>query len=237
MKISILFVSLSIVGCSYLLAGGESGGASAGEPLITITVSNVPLRDALSKLAERTLPLGVVVNFEQLRSDLASNSHVTANLKAVSITNALVKLLQNDCQYSWEKNGQVVNVFAVEDKRNPKNVLNQIIPELRIQDKDRYEIVSTVLEACNRITSGKYKIIKDGNAIDQLQAYRIPCKEFGIPEPVLRKHNFTFRDLSVREILNAISREENIRWEILAIEANREMSILVFSLGVQSQDQ
>jgi len=236
MKIPVLFVVLTIVGNSNVLVGGESDRKQVGDPLVTISVSNAPLRDAVLKLAMHALPLGTTINFEESRKSLPPyKSRVTVDLQSVTITNALMKLFQNDRQYSWETTQQVINVFAPEDRRDTKNVLNQILPELVIQNKNRYEIVSLVLSECNRITSGKYKLSKDGDVIDQLLVFRMPYKELKMAEPVLRKHSFSFRNMSVREILNVVSLEAGVSWATFIVDGNPKISLLQFSLGPEER--
>ena len=105
--------------------------------------------------------------------------------------------------------------------------MNQVIHKINIKNKTRDEIVQLVLETLDKENPGKYRVKADKNEIAyQLAILNLPYKELGISPPILARHSFEFEDETFRDVLNQISKEENICWQVTL--GDEGMRILVF---------
>lgn len=122
------------------------------------------------------------------------------NTTAKDVLNALTKLDKN---YYWEERNGVINVMPRGIKKDETYILNQTIDYLVVNNKTRVEIIQDVI----KLLEPRYK---------EKPLYFEPFpsemkEEMGIK---LKRHNFKFKNKTVREILNEIAKAENIYWGV-----------------------
>lgn len=190
-------------------------------------ISNTPLSFVIQSLSEKCKFQGVLINFEEA-VDPNKDRLYSFKFKDLSINEIVNEILKNDKSYTWTKKGNIINIIP-SNINNNEYLLNQTVGKIDIKSKTRDEIVQLVLKELDKKNPGKYRIETDKNEIIyQLVIFNLPYKELGILPPILARHSFEFKDETFRGVLNAISKSENICWQVLLSDENEGMRILVF---------
>jgi hypothetical protein len=187
-------------------------------------IGNAPLPFVMQELSVKCKSQGVLINFEEA-SDPNRDKLLSYEFKDLLISDLVSKILNNHKCYTWASKNNIINI--VPSNSNSDYILDQVIFKISIKNRTRDEIVQLVLTELDKINPGKYRTGIDKNIIAyQLVILNLPYKELGISPPILTKHSFEFKDITFRDILNEISKSENICWQVtLSDEGTR---ILVF---------
>jgi hypothetical protein len=201
----------------------------AGESGINLVISNMPLREAISMVANEAQKSGVTINFEASNINVLTNATVMVCLTNSSIMNAVQRILANNSNYSWQAvDAKVLDVLPLDDKNPATNILNQAIEQLVISGKNRYEIAEIAIKKCNDVASNRFTIIRSGQFVPTLIVNRIPYQEFDATESITNQF-VAYSNVTLRAILNQISINDHVRWEVLPVAAMPSVRMLIFS--------
>ncbi len=189
-------------------------------------IINAPLPFVVQSLSENCKSQGVLINFEEA-VDPNKDKLLSFKFKDLSINDIVNKILNDNKCYTWTSKNNIINI--VPSNTNSNYILDQVVGKIKVENKTRDEIVQLVLEELDKDNPGKYRIETDNNEIAyQLVVLNLPYKELGISPPILTRHSFEFKNETFRDVLNAISKNENICWQIMLVDEKEGIRTLVF---------
>lgn len=185
-----------------------------------------PIYFAFIQLAgENLVPLG----FEEAAlMEEEAEKLLSLELKNTTVKNVLNALTELDKNYYWEERNGVINVMPRGIKKDKTYVLNQTVNHLVVNNKTRVEIIEDIL----KLLEPRYK---------EKPLYFEPFpsefkEELGIK---LKRHNFKFKNKTVRELLNEIAKDENIYWRVYYVNIEElgleKIRVLIFPIPFPSR--
>lgn len=176
---------------------------------VSLKIDTAGMTQWAEQLALQLAPSGILIGLECASAD--TELSVAISPAGQSLPSFLDELVKKDPTYSWKYSDHVVNIFPRVSIIDTEDIMNEMIPELDMENKTRAEIIESAMSAMGR---GKSQIIAqraEGKMLWRLfylDAYEI------MDSSVVKRHSLSVRNITVRDLLNEIARKDNECWTV-----------------------
>jgi len=224
------------------------------EPAITfLNRESTNISTAASELARK---YKVPLSFERIpltleeaeQEDVVIIPLSSLRIKNITVREFLDTLIKADNRYCWQEKDGFINIIPVTLKDDPAYIMNRKLKSFRVENKSRGGILEDLNkqlgikgkpeELCRRIV-----IFRSGDLESSLNDSPHP-EQFieGLSDEVIasyggRKaleskvkfHSLNLKNVTVREVLNALAKENNAYWSYTGVIGCRILSLSSFS--------
>lgn len=214
-----LLVLVVLVALSFILICCAEGEERMLDRKVNIfKIEDGTMREAVRKLASKhKLPICLETEFIDTSKGETEKRLISLYLKNKTIRQILEALVKQDNRYCWQEDfkNEIINVIPCEVKDNKAYPLNRRISRFSLKDKNEGEIISELAKQA-RIKADDFSLAYGGTLtpefMDALDNTRM---------------TISLRDVTVREILNAIARKKgNCNWVYIRLPKHSNLSFI-----------
>jgi hypothetical protein len=174
---------------------------------------------------------GVIVNYEVASKDKQIESFNVFD--GTTLKDLLDQFLAQNPKYIYTLNHEIINIFPKSTEGDETYLFNLQLKSLDIDHKNRREIMTILRNAIDQEFPGKYQTTINGKIYSILENAMVSGSvEYNLD---LIPLSFSTGNLTIREILNMISRENHTYWYVVQDNGGTGLEILTFWKDFQDE--
>lgn len=192
--------------------------------LVTRSFKNASSGEFILEIQKWAWYRHIILNFELHPFDRKNRREIDFNNKK-TLTDVLKKDFK---QYTWEINGNVLNIYPTVFRNDSNYVMNWIVPSFGAENENRFQIFYKLQALLRRLYPTKIELSEG-------LLYKLCTAESDIKDPGrLIPISFKIKNSTVRDILNKISVGENAFWTSFPTDDMDPNIYISFSLEKES---